>query len=183
VLPLPLTLGSAAATINGIAAPLWYVSPGQINLQIPIKCPPGPATLVINNNGRTTSTTLNASATAPAIFNSVTTAQRGSTITLYVTGAGAVSTAIANGAAPASTTAVSALPAPEQRATVTIGNIAAAVSFAGVPPGDCRDRSDGAGEHDGYALIEAAVTHELLVQLAGHDLVHIAPHPGFARLD
>ena len=33
--PLPLTLGGASVTINGIPAPLYFVSPGQINLQVP----------------------------------------------------------------------------------------------------------------------------------------------------
>ena len=112
VLPLPLTLGGVAATLNGIAAPLWYVSPGQVNLQIPYPTPDGPATLLINNNGRTFSTTLGVSAIAPAIFSTVNAAARGSAITLYVTGAGSVSPALANGAAPAAGAATSALPAP-----------------------------------------------------------------------
>ena len=34
-LPLPTTLGGNSVTVNGIAAPLFFVSPGQINLQLP----------------------------------------------------------------------------------------------------------------------------------------------------
>src|SRR5262249_22539434 len=34
-LPLPTLLGDARVTINGLAAPLFYVSSGQINLQVP----------------------------------------------------------------------------------------------------------------------------------------------------
>jgi uncharacterized protein (TIGR03437 family) len=33
--PLPRTLGGASVTVNGVAAPLFYVSPSQINLQVP----------------------------------------------------------------------------------------------------------------------------------------------------
>ena len=35
VVPLPTLLGDAKVTLNGIAAPLFYVSPGQINFQVP----------------------------------------------------------------------------------------------------------------------------------------------------
>ena len=33
--PLPFTLGGTSVTINGIPAPLFFVSPGQINFQVP----------------------------------------------------------------------------------------------------------------------------------------------------
>jgi uncharacterized protein (TIGR03437 family) len=33
--PLPTELGGTSVTVGGVAAPLFYVSPGQINLQIP----------------------------------------------------------------------------------------------------------------------------------------------------
>src|SRR5262249_51469209 len=33
--PLPTALGGVSVSINGFAAPLFYVSPSQINLQIP----------------------------------------------------------------------------------------------------------------------------------------------------
>jgi hypothetical protein len=34
-LPLPLSLGNVTASVNGIPAPLYFVSPEQVNLQIP----------------------------------------------------------------------------------------------------------------------------------------------------
>jgi uncharacterized protein (TIGR03437 family) len=41
--PWPLTLGGAAVTVNGIAAPLAFVSPSQINAYVPSSLPnPGP---------------------------------------------------------------------------------------------------------------------------------------------
>jgi uncharacterized protein (TIGR03437 family) len=33
--PLPTRLGGTSVTVGGIAAPLFYVSPGQINFQVP----------------------------------------------------------------------------------------------------------------------------------------------------
>jgi hypothetical protein len=35
--PLPLSLGESSVTIKGIAAPLFYVSPGQINFFVPLE--------------------------------------------------------------------------------------------------------------------------------------------------
>ena len=37
--PLPATLGGASVSVNGIQAPLLYVSPGQINAQFPTRYP------------------------------------------------------------------------------------------------------------------------------------------------
>jgi uncharacterized protein (TIGR03437 family) len=40
--PLPRTLGGTSVTVNGLTAPLFYVSPGQINFQVPFSTNPGP---------------------------------------------------------------------------------------------------------------------------------------------
>jgi uncharacterized protein (TIGR03437 family) len=134
--PLPLSLAGIAVTVNGIVAPIWYVSPAQINFQMPYEVPPGTnATLVVNNNGRTASTTLQVAAAAPGIFGTLTNGARGDTLTLYTTGAGLVSPAIADGAAPAASTPAVRLPAPEQSATVTVGGVSAPVAFIGNPAG------------------------------------------------
>ncbi len=63
------------------------------------------------------------------------TAARGAVISLYMTGAGAVSPAVATGAAPAAGTAVAQLPAPVQSTSVTIGGVSAPVQFVGIPAG------------------------------------------------
>ncbi|MCW5982621.1 MAG: hypothetical protein KIT09_31325 [Bryobacteraceae bacterium] len=39
--PLPTTLGGTAVTVAGISAPIFYVSPGQINIQVPSNIPLG----------------------------------------------------------------------------------------------------------------------------------------------
>ena len=37
--PLPTSLGGVQVLVNGMPAPLYYVSPGQINFQIPYEAP------------------------------------------------------------------------------------------------------------------------------------------------
>ncbi len=141
--PLPDSMAGVAVTMNGIAAPLYYVSPAQLNVQIPYEIPAGaPVTVAINNNGQVVSQFFNVGTVAPAIFtgqNSAlvpsSSATLGQTISLYLTGAGAVTPPVATGAAPAVTTPISSLPAPVAATTVTIGGVAAPIQFAGIPYG------------------------------------------------
>jgi uncharacterized protein (TIGR03437 family) len=142
-LPLPAKLAGVSATINGVTAPLYYVSPSQVNLQVPYETPVGGnVTLTINNNGQSSSTTLRLAAAAPGIFVDAngaplpnTTAVRGSVVTLYITGDGAVSPALATGATPASGTPATSLPKPVQAVTVTVGGVNAPIQFIGIPSG------------------------------------------------
>lgn len=51
--PLPTSLAGTSVTVNGVKAPLFYVSPGQINLQIPWETPfgypaPIPAPVIVS---------------------------------------------------------------------------------------------------------------------------------------
>ncbi len=48
--PLPTTLLTTTVTINGEAAPLFYVSAGQINAQMPWDIQPGIASLVVSSS-------------------------------------------------------------------------------------------------------------------------------------
>ena len=52
--PLPTTLGGVQVLINGTAAPLFFVSGGQVNLQTPFETSTGAATITIINNGKQT---------------------------------------------------------------------------------------------------------------------------------
>jgi uncharacterized protein (TIGR03437 family) len=132
-----------AVLVNGIAAPLYYVSPGQLNVQIPYQTPAGgTAQLSINNNGQVTTQSFPVAAVAPGIFTDATgalvptaTAAPGQEIAFYITGAGAVSPAVATGAAPAASTPLANLPEPLQTTTVTIGGVRAAIDFIGIPSG------------------------------------------------
>jgi hypothetical protein len=52
--PLPTSLGSPAVEVlvNGRPAPLYFVSPGQINAQAPWETEPGSAQVVVRRSGR-----------------------------------------------------------------------------------------------------------------------------------
>jgi uncharacterized protein (TIGR03437 family) len=69
-LPLPYTIQSASATINGEKVPLYFASSGLINAQVPLDIAPGVATLVVKNGVATSnSVAITVSATAePAVF-------------------------------------------------------------------------------------------------------------------
>jgi uncharacterized protein (TIGR03437 family) len=140
--PLPVQVSGFSVTIGGVNAPLYYISPGQLNVQIPYETPVNrPVILTVDNNGRTASTTLTVAAAAPGLFTDANgaivptaTVARGGVVVLYLTGMGAVSPAIATGAAPAAGTPVAQLPAPVQQTSVSIGGVATGViEFAGIP--------------------------------------------------
>lgn len=141
--PLPDSMATVAATVNGVAAPLYYISPGQLNIQLPFEITPNStAVLNINNNGQTTSQSFTVAAAAPGILSGQNgapvpnaSAAPGQIITLYITGAGALSPQVATGAAPAAGTPVSQLPQPTQSVSVTIGGVQAPIEFVGVPSG------------------------------------------------
>jgi uncharacterized protein (TIGR03437 family) len=141
--PLPISASGVAVLVNGVAAPLYYIAPGQLNVQIPYETTPGTtAVLSVNNNGQVTTQSFQVSAAAPGIFTNAAgvlvptpSAARGQEVAFYITGTGAVSPAIATGAAPASSTAITALPQPVQPTTVTIGGATATIDFIGIPSG------------------------------------------------
>ena len=141
--PLPLSAGGVSALVNGVVAPLYYVSPGQLNVQIPYETTANStATLSINNNGQVSTQSFSVAAVAPGIFTDSTGALaptasglRGQEIAFYITGAGMVSPAIPTGAAPAASTGLANLPVPVNPTTVTIGGATATIDFMGVPPG------------------------------------------------
>jgi uncharacterized protein (TIGR03437 family) len=138
-LPLPTTLGGVQVMINGQAAPLFYVTPGQIAAQVPQAITPANnvefATVqVINNNVTSNAVTVYTNYTAPGLFSaggngigpaaaqlanfslvtSSNPAPVGSTVVFYATGLGTVSPAVADGAAapsnpPATATDVDAV--------------------------------------------------------------------------
>ena len=138
--PLPLQLAGVSVTINGLAAPIFDVAPGGLDIQIPYEIPANVvATLVVNNNGNTASASFATSAAAPGIFTDQNgalipagSASGGQVVTLYLTGQGAVSPSIASGSAPA---AGANLPVPAQVAGVSVAGTPAIIQFIGIPPG------------------------------------------------
>jgi len=147
--PLPVTLGGAAVTVNGITAPILYASPTQLNVQIPFEVSAGAGNIGVSVNGAAAGgATIDIQASAPGLFalqqgtaavvnqNGVTNspsqpAAAGTVISGYFTGLGAVNPPVASGlAAPA--IPLSTVPSP---VTSTIGNTPATVQFTGLSPG------------------------------------------------
>jgi uncharacterized protein (TIGR03437 family) len=147
---LPPFLGSVNVYFNGIAAPLFYASPGQINAQVPYELTPGTVNVEVDGLAvaRQTATV---SATAPGIFTANgsgtgagvilrgndyqlvsqrTPTQAGAYILIYCTGLGALTSPIVEGN-PGPNPPLTTVAVPQ----VTIGNIAAQVTFSGLAPG------------------------------------------------
>ncbi len=142
-LPLPTVLGGLTITINGRPAPLLFVSPGQVNLQVPWETETGSAALIGSSGGVAgNSIRADVRAAAPGIFvpvradGSLITADRpaaaGDVLIIYATGLGAVTQRIVTGApAPADP-----LAGVTGSVTVRFGSVAATeVFFAGLTPG------------------------------------------------
>jgi len=129
--------------VSNATSASWYVSPGQLNVQIPYEIPVNTSVVVtVANNGQSASTSLVAAAAAPGIFTDQngapvpnSSAAHGQVITLYITGAGAVSPTQADGAAPAAGTPMDSLPVPAQQVTVSVGGVDAPIEFLGIPWG------------------------------------------------
>ena len=69
--PLPTTLAEASVRLNGIAAPLFFVSPQQINFQVPWELVAQPAVLLtVSVSGTTSSASqLTLPSYAPGLFS------------------------------------------------------------------------------------------------------------------
>jgi uncharacterized protein (TIGR03437 family) len=146
---LPLSLGDVSVTINGLAAPLLFVSPDQINAQAPFAISSGPATVVVRVGGMLSQPfSMAVQTTGPGIFtdqqgqaavlnangsrNSPSDpAAAGTIVSLFLTGQGSVKEPVEDGDAPPSGTLVHAA----SSVTVTVGNnTSAVVEFAGLAP-------------------------------------------------
>ena len=68
-LPLPTELAGTTVTINGLPAPLFFVSATQINFAVPSAIEPGPATIIVSTPAGSYSVgTIQIAPAAPAIF-------------------------------------------------------------------------------------------------------------------
>jgi len=142
--PLPVATQGVAVTVNGITAPFYYASPGQLDVQIPYETPAGPAILAVNNNGKVAAFPFTVSETAPGVYPGaidnntgrvVTSAAPGQALLAFVTGEGDCTPFLATGATPAAGTAPKALPKPLLPVQLTVGGVPANVLFSGIPFG------------------------------------------------
>jgi len=147
--PLPYTLGAVSVTVNGVSAPILFVSPGQINFQVPWGTQTGTATVAVSYAGGGSNTlSVPVVSAAPGLFvssgsvvaqnypdyslnsNSNPIAQ-GGIIIAYLTGVGPVLPSIADGIATPSTTVYNSNP----MCSATLGGTTAVVQFSGLTPG------------------------------------------------
>ncbi|MBS1856802.1 MAG: hypothetical protein JST11_15650 [Acidobacteria bacterium] len=149
---LPVTLNSVQVTVNGTAAPLLFVSPGQVNFQVPwsstANSSGNAAVAVTINGGATNSIQVPLVSAAPGLFKigdaaivqnypdyslngTDHPAPAGSTIIAYLTGSGSLSGTVADGA-PSPASPLLTITASK---SAKIGTSDAAVSFAGMAPG------------------------------------------------
>lgn len=149
--PLPTELDGVSVTIGGIAAPLIFISPGQINAIIPFEVPLSPDVPVVVKTSTGASTpaniyypskdspalfTQNASGTGAALafdanFKPVTEVTN-SPIVLYAAGLGPTN--------PPGSSASGGSPTPplnvvEDNVSVFVGDVPATIGFAGLAPG------------------------------------------------
>jgi adhesin/invasin len=132
-----------SVTVNGTLAPLYFVSPSQLNIQIPYSVPTAQgavaAMLTVSSNGKSASADIPITNVSPGIFVDYTTgapfglqtAQRGQTVAIYVTGAGIVSPSVTTGSTPSGNTT----PVPTTPVTISVGGVSASTAYAylGVP--------------------------------------------------
>ncbi len=157
-IPLPQLLGNATVVINGYSAPLFYVSPTQINFQVPwelARLSPllkTVSSVVISGSGTSAAQTINVKSVSPGIFSAnssgsgqgvvtnaatgqlavaATPVARGQYVTIYCSGLGQVNGAPTDGGASGPVPLSQNLSTP----IVMIGGVQATVSYSGLTPG------------------------------------------------
>jgi uncharacterized protein (TIGR03437 family) len=150
IFPLPTTLNGISVSIGGTPAPLYYVSPTQINAQLPSGLAPGASYQVVVSDGGAVASpdTIQVYAVSPGVGATVTgvalaqhaatfatiteasPATPGEFVTLYLSGLGATNPPVAAGVASPSNPPASASAPP----TVTLNGTNIPISFAGLTP-------------------------------------------------
>ncbi len=143
-IPLPDYLAGFEALVNGVPAPLYYVSPNQVNIQIPYETQTGRATLTLGNPFVNVDFPFRVTASGPGIFtfadgsvNPSRSGARGQTVTMFMTGDGQVTPSLATGTSPSASTPLSRLPQPRLPVTLTVGGVPVPATdmFIGIPSG------------------------------------------------
>lgn len=159
-LPLPTALAGLSVTINGLAAPLFFASANQVNLQVPSGVAAGTASIQVFRNGVTAPVatgTVTVAEAAPGIFTADLSGKgqaialnsdfsrnadfnrypgarpeaTGNFVIIYATGVGNTNPLVPDGQAAPGNTLAQATGATN----VTIGGVAAQVLFSGLAPG------------------------------------------------
>lgn len=147
--PLPSNISGTQVFVNGGLVPLFFVSPGQINAQMPYEVSPGQMTVVVRTGaGDSAAATATVNAVAPGLFqfgnnraivqnpdgnlnDSSHPANNGDFVIAYLTGQGRVDNFVPTGQVAPS----APLSRPLQMVDATVGGQPAEVFFAGLTPG------------------------------------------------
>ena len=150
--PLPPSLGGTSVLIGGIVAPLFYVSPSQIDAQIPLALNPGSQyQIIVDVNGSlSTPMPIQLDAFGPALADvnglalaehldgtlvtDASPAQPGEYIVLFLSGLGATTNPVAAGAITPSPSDPSLLSVPLTAPTMTLNGANVPVVFSGLAP-------------------------------------------------
>jgi uncharacterized protein (TIGR03437 family) len=154
-IPLPTALANSCLTVNGQPIPLIFVSPTQVNAQMPFQAIGNVVMVVHTPAGVSTNFNMVVPPTAPAVFQSgsagpltdlptvvreatnllVTSSNPvhlGDMLVIYLTGMGAVSPVVPNGNPSPQNPLAMAITPPQ----VTLGGVSLSVEFAGLAPGE-----------------------------------------------
>ena len=161
-LPFPLSLGPVSVLINNKPAPLYYVASDRIYLTVPwATTGPTASIQVQNGTAKSNTVTVPVAATAPGVFsldqtgagaaairhldatvvNAQNPASKGETISIYLTGLGAVTPPLGDGAGgslsnPLNQTVLPAGTSCDANSLcVRIGGLPAVISYSGMVPG------------------------------------------------
>jgi uncharacterized protein (TIGR03437 family) len=150
--PYPTLLNGVSVSINGKPAPLYFVSPTQLNVLVPYATTGPTATIVVQNSSVNSNTvTVPVAATSPGIYtldqsgsgggailhadyslvSPAKPAIGGETVLIYLTGLGTVTPAVADGTAGTG----SALHTADASLVVYVAGQQASVVFKGLAPG------------------------------------------------
>ena len=152
--PFPTTLNGVQVLVNGIAAPIYYVTTGELAFVVPFATGPYPVASiqVINNNGASNVVTMLVNSTTPGVFTAnssglgygavehadgslvtqASPAQPGDTVVTFVSGLGTVFPPITDGSPGPSPTLSNTVPAGD--ITADINGTPATVQYAGLAP-------------------------------------------------
>ena len=152
--PLPTALGESCLTVNGIPVPMLFVSPSQINAQLPFQVDGNTTMILRTPGGISDNFNLRILPAAPSVFRSGTAGpdkniativrdknmelvtlsnpiHKNESITIYLTGMGNTTPAVEAGVPAPSEPLASALIGP----VVDLAGTALPVGFAGLTPG------------------------------------------------
>jgi uncharacterized protein (TIGR03437 family) len=155
--PFPTNLGGVQVMINGIAAPIYFVSPGQISVVVPYDTTQAIAQIQVINNAKDSNiVTQFVGETSAGVFTEPvggigyaaalhpdyslvspdSPAQIGETVAVYLAGMGAVSPTVADGSAAPSSSLANTTATPVVNLYDESGNAeTATVTYSGLAPG------------------------------------------------